>query len=216
MNPLFSGPYLLNTWSTEFSYHEIVHMIYMVDNMEHFNCAHACWFLHNVPTESDDVRIISCSLCREIPLLLCQKRKGLGDTKGFRGWGWFPGLRPETNLTSHFGVKRIREGEASSVPRNSCVERLEKSPVILKKPWKKKYKKPNTHFHFTVVFVLLHITENFGLNKSLWPMPEMLLFDRTNIMFTFLFFIFVFKLALFFLSFHCTEHASLRLYYLYR
>lgn len=82
MNPLFSGPYLLNTWSTEFSYHEIVHMIYMVDNMEHFNCAHACWFLHNVPTESDDERIISCSLCRAISLLLCQKKKkGLGDTE---------------------------------------------------------------------------------------------------------------------------------------
>lgn len=79
MNPLFSGPYLLNTWSREFSYHEIV--IYDLHGRRHFNCAHACWFLHNVPTESDDVRIISCSLCRAISLLLCQKKKGFGDTK---------------------------------------------------------------------------------------------------------------------------------------
>lgn len=78
-NPPFSGPYLLNTWSRGFSYHEIPYMIYMVENMKHFNCAHACWFLHNVPTESDDVRIISCSLCRAISQPLCQK--GLGDTE---------------------------------------------------------------------------------------------------------------------------------------
>lgn len=41
---------------------------------ETFQCAHACWFLHNVPTESDDVRIISCSLCRATSQPLCQKR----------------------------------------------------------------------------------------------------------------------------------------------
>lgn len=107
-NPPFSGPYPLNTWSRGFSYHEIPYMIYMVENMKHFNCAHACWFLHNVPTENDDVRIISCSLCRAITQPLCQK--GLGD----RGWGWFPGLRLKTNpafewLTSHSvwgGVKK--------------------------------------------------------------------------------------------------------------
>lgn len=73
MNPPFSGPYLLNTWSRGFSYHEIPYMIYMVENMKHFNCAHACWFLHYVPTESDDVRIISYSLCRAFSPPLCQK-----------------------------------------------------------------------------------------------------------------------------------------------
>ena len=87
--PPFSGPYLLNTWSRGFSYHEIAYMIYMVENMEHFNCAHAC-FLHNVPTESDDVRIISCSLCRAISQPLCWK---VWETQRLRGWGWFPGLR---------------------------------------------------------------------------------------------------------------------------
>lgn len=78
-NPPFSGPYLLNTWSRGFSYHETAYMIYVVDNMEHFNCAHACWFLHNVPTESDDVRIISCSLCRAI------SHRGLETGAGFLG-----------------------------------------------------------------------------------------------------------------------------------
>lgn len=56
----------------------------------------------------------------------------------------------------------------------------------------------------------MYVAKNFGLNKSLWPMPETFLFDKTNIVFTFLFFIFVFKLALF------IEYASLRLYYLYK
>lgn len=48
-------------------------------------------------------------------------------------------------------------------------------------------------------------------------MPETFLFDRTNIVFTFLLiFFFLFKLALFFLLFHLIEYASLRLYYLYK
>lgn len=145
MNPLFSGPYLLNTWSREFSYHEIV--TYDLHGRRHFNCAHACRFLHNVPTESDDVRIISCSLCRAISLLLCQKKK-VSETPRLRGWDWFPELRRKSNLTLRFSVWQIWEGKASSVPRNSCVERLEKSPIIFKSLQKKE--KKSLPYIFTV------------------------------------------------------------------
>lgn len=152
MNPLFSGPYLLNTWSREFSYHEIV--TYDLHGRRHFNCAHACRFLHNVPTESDDVRIISCSLCRAISLLLCQKRfrrhQGLEAGTGF--------LSLDARVIWHC-VWQIWEGKASSVPRNSCVERLEKSPVIFKSLQEKEKKAYHTFSLYSckqVVFVLLH------------------------------------------------------------
>lgn len=104
-----------------------------------------CVYIYIVPTENDDARIISCSLCRVISQPLCQrkqkkKKQGLGDTD--RGWGRFPGLRLNPGLKWDHTRCPIK---SASVPGSSHVEILELRdlqvlPVTSKRPLKKSMK----------------------------------------------------------------------------
>lgn len=104
---------------------------------------YVCVYIYIVPTENDDARIISCSLCRVISQPLCQtkqKQQGLGDTD--RGWGWFPGLRLNPGLKWDHTRCPIK---SASVPGSSHMEILELRdlqvlPVRSKRPLKKSMK----------------------------------------------------------------------------
>lgn len=193
-----------------FSYHEKNHILFTwyKKNETFIDCAHACCFLHNVPTENDDARIISCSLCRVVSQPLCQK--GLGE---HRGWRCLCGLSLKTNpsflwLTSHSCVRWSQVDEPASVPRSSCLERLCRFTSTSQR-CREDYCGIHFHFVFSLLFCLCVSCWKLSINKSLWPMPET--FDRTNIVYFFIICLF-FKLSLVFLLYQLTEDASLRLF----
>jgi len=185
-------------------------MICMVDNMEHFNCAHACWFLHYVPTEGDDVWILF-SMQSDFSTIVSKKKK----KKRLRGRGLF------CELVTSDSVLGVMEGKASSVPRSSCVEKPVDSFL---KGLQKKYEKPSIHFLLIAVnrlsFFLCLSLKSLDLINHCDQCQKYFCFDRANTAFLlFLFLVFYFKFTLyfyFFLWFQLIKYASLRLYCLYK
>lgn len=89
------------------------------------------------------------------------------------------------------GVRWSQEVKCASVPRSSCIERLamKGSQVILKGLREKKHEKPNTYFHFIVVYKLFffeYVAESLDQTNHCDQCQNHFCCDRTNIVYFFI------------------------------